>query len=568
MSGQIFISYRREESRWSAGRLYDRLNARFYQTRIFMDVAGIALGDDYVEAIEERVGDCDVLIAIIGTRWLISTDEQDGRRLDNPEDVVHMEIATALRRSIWVIPVLIDDALMPRSTDLPDDLKELVRRKALRVSDTSFEGDCRLLVSAIEQALEKADAGRKRREKKDLAEAEEVEKRPEEALTRQRARPERKGTERGEGQEREQVEVQRHRVEERTRQKAVIDVFISYAREDKPCAVLIAQALERKGLSVWWDRNVPPGKSYDRMIGEALDSAKCILVLWSQRSVASDWVKDEAEEGNRRGVLVPALIEEVRVPLGFRRLQTANLVGWMGDDDLPEFQDVVSAVKSHLNKQGKETPEPTPTAESKAEAAFNRGNVFYKKKDYDKAISDFTEAIRLDPNYAQSYNNRGIAYAGNKEYDKAISDFTEAIRLNPNYAESYFNRGNAYDEEYDKAISDYNKAIRLDPRYAKAYNNRGWAYHDKKDYDKAIGDCNEAIRLKPNYADAYYGRGSAYYNKKEYDKAISDLTEAIRLDPSNAWAYDKRGNAYKKQRKLDKAEADFAKADELKKSRE
>jgi hypothetical protein len=68
-------------------------------------------------------------------------------------------------------------------------------------------------------------------------------------------------------------------------------------------------------------------KSYDRMIGEALDSAKCIVVLWSNHSVTSDWVKDEAQEGNRRGVLIPASIEDVRLPLGFRQLQTANLVG-------------------------------------------------------------------------------------------------------------------------------------------------------------------------------------------------------------------------------------------------
>ena len=141
MSGQIFISYRREDGRWSARSLYDRLSARFDRKQIFMDIDAIALGDDFVKAIEKTVGECDVLIAVIGTHWLNCKDEEDSRRLDNPEDFVRREIATALKRDIRVIPVLVDGASMPRSTDLPDDLKPLVRRNALRVSDTGFDGD-------------------------------------------------------------------------------------------------------------------------------------------------------------------------------------------------------------------------------------------------------------------------------------------------------------------------------------------------------------------------------------------------------------------------------------------
>jgi TIR domain len=166
MSGQIFISYRREESRWSARSLYDRLSGRFDRKQIFMDIDAIALGDDFVKAIEKTVGECDVLIAVIGAHWVTSTDEQNGRRLDNPEDFVRREIATALKRDIRVIPVLVDGALMPRSSELPDDLKPLVRRNALRVSDTGFDDDCRRLVAAIEQVL----AERHQREEKERLE--------------------------------------------------------------------------------------------------------------------------------------------------------------------------------------------------------------------------------------------------------------------------------------------------------------------------------------------------------------------------------------------------------------
>ena len=120
-----------------------------------MDIDAIALGEDFVEAIETTVAKCDVLIAVIGKNWLTSKDDHGNRRLDNPKDFVRMEIGTALKRKIRVIPVLVDGALMPGEDDIPGDLKPLVRRNALLITDTSFDGDCRRLVLAIEQVLGK-----------------------------------------------------------------------------------------------------------------------------------------------------------------------------------------------------------------------------------------------------------------------------------------------------------------------------------------------------------------------------------------------------------------------------
>ena len=155
MSGPIFISYRRDDNSASAGRLYDGLKRHFASNQIFMDVDSLDLGVDFIEAIEESVGSCDVLIAVIGKRWLISSDEEGRRRLDNPEDFVRIEIATALKRNIRVIPVLVDGASMPRSGDLPDDLKSLIRRDALEVSHNRFRTDSERLIVAVERALEK-----------------------------------------------------------------------------------------------------------------------------------------------------------------------------------------------------------------------------------------------------------------------------------------------------------------------------------------------------------------------------------------------------------------------------
>lgn len=132
-------------------------------------------------------------------------------------------------------------------------------------------------------------------------------------------------------------------------------------------------------------------------------------------------------------------------------------------------------------------------------------------------------------------NKRGLDAFDNHNYDLAITDYTEAIRLNPDYAEAYVNRGLAYTQtgDDDKAIADYTAAIHLKPDFAEAYINRGYAYGQRRDYDKAIADCDEAIRLKPDHWAAYINRADACNHKGYWDKTLADYNEAIRLKPAN-----------------------------------
>jgi hypothetical protein len=117
------------------------------------------------------------------------------------------------------------------------------------------------------------------------------------------------------------------------------DIFISYASPDRDKARALAGVLDAKGWSVWWDRTIPPGKEFDEVIETALDSAKCVVVLWSKSSITSSWVKTEAADAMRRKVLVPALIDQVKIPLEFRRLQAADLSRWQ---DSGSQQDVAT----------------------------------------------------------------------------------------------------------------------------------------------------------------------------------------------------------------------------------
>lgn len=165
----------------------------------------------------------------------------------------------------------------------------------------------------------------------------------------------------------------------------------------------------------------------------------------------------------------------------------------------------------------------------------NRGAAYDDKRDYDHAILDYNEAIRLNPSLATAFYGRGEAYDHKGDFDKAIQDDSEAIRLNPNLAYAYDARGRAHRNKGDfgQAIQDYDEAIRINPNYALAYNNRGDSYRSEDDYDHAIRDFNEAIRLNPKLASAYGNRGFINFSQSNLAAAIEDYEHVISIAPSS-----------------------------------
>ena len=150
---RIFISYRRGDTRWAAGRIYDRLVEKLGNGNVFLDVTDIEPGEDFSDKIAEIIGRCDVLLAVIGPTWLTLADSAGKRRLDDPRDLVRIEIATALQRNIRVIPVLLDETTMPQVHDLPDDLAPLARRNAREVSYNRFHSDLDSFIRVLERVL-------------------------------------------------------------------------------------------------------------------------------------------------------------------------------------------------------------------------------------------------------------------------------------------------------------------------------------------------------------------------------------------------------------------------------
>ena len=157
-SGGVFISYRRRDTAPYARLLREELSKRLGAQQVFMDVDSIAVGVDFVEAIERAVDACQVLLALIGPQWLTAADTNGQRRLDSPNDRVRLEIQAALARDIRVIPILVDNTSMPRDDQVPDSLAPLVRRNALELSYNRYAYDLERLVNALGEVMGRAAA--------------------------------------------------------------------------------------------------------------------------------------------------------------------------------------------------------------------------------------------------------------------------------------------------------------------------------------------------------------------------------------------------------------------------
>jgi hypothetical protein len=149
----IFISYRHDDSEGQAGRLFDDLEREFGRDAVFMDVTAIEPGRDFRRAIDEHVASCGVLLCVIGRYWLTLRDETGRRRIDEAADFVRLETASALRRDIPVVPVLVHGAAMPTADELPEDLRGLAFRHAMQLTHAHWDSDMQVLIGALSRQL-------------------------------------------------------------------------------------------------------------------------------------------------------------------------------------------------------------------------------------------------------------------------------------------------------------------------------------------------------------------------------------------------------------------------------
>ena len=152
---QVFICYRRENSSWVAGRIYDRLSQKFGRDVIFKDIDSIPLGINFKQHIESVVQQCSVVLVIVYHRWMGESAESGKSRIDDPNDFVRIEIESALSREIPIIPLFIEDAVIPSENDLPETMKGLVARHGMKVNnDPYFHRDMDRLINHLEPILQ------------------------------------------------------------------------------------------------------------------------------------------------------------------------------------------------------------------------------------------------------------------------------------------------------------------------------------------------------------------------------------------------------------------------------
>ncbi len=220
------------------------------------------------------------------------------------------------------------------------------------------------------------------------------------------------------------------------------DIFISYARTDIERAKIIATAFEKHGLSVWWDPNIPPGEPFDEVIADALKSAKCMIVLWTESSITSGWVREEAMVGAQRGTLFPVLLDDVEIPVGFKRFHTVRIMDLVGLPAKEEFKQLLSAISATLGRsispaeESKQRLQPAPKKYSlrrlaKHDLSFSEVASLVKQYDFYCAFECLGLPSANVPHYMKQYCNetgRGIINVFElMEFDLVVFDHATGL---------------------------------------------------------------------------------------------------------------------------------------------
>ena len=529
MAGKIFINYRRDDSISTAGRLHDRLAQTFGRKNLFMDVDHIPAGVDFVDYLPSQVAACDVFLAVIGPNWLDAKDDDGRRRFDNPDDFVTIEIAAALARNIRVIPVLVDGARTPKADKLPDSIKLLVRRNAVEVRNTNFGRDAEALITKVHEALktarpvtrrwpfiarlaerlwarrmvagsatalllvgwigyqmgvpvwvpsmqwmQRAQQPEPRVDKAKAAADAEAKRKAAEAEQQRQAKAEADADAKLKAAEAEQ---QRLKEEVQRQAKAAADAEAQRkADEAERQRLAAAKAEEERKAKVETQAAGTAGglftiKSNTEAFGndfasEPYYSTSILSIGACEETCARDPYCRIFAYKKRDGMCYRYTSAEFKQN---ERYDSGIRMGSEAEQKrLKEEEQRLAAAKAEEERR--------KLAESEARARYNalvsQLTADMSSGDYDRTIATATEAIRLNPNYANPFISRGIAYSRKADTDRAITDYNEAIRLDPTNAIAFYNRGVAYDRknDYDRAIADYNETIQLDPKNSQAIN--------------------------------------------------------------------------------------------------
>jgi len=363
------------------------------------------------------------------------------------------------------------------------------------------------------------------------------------------------------------------------------DIFISYAKENRDQIRVLANAFQDIGWSVFWDRTIPTGLTWRGYVGKALHEARCVVVAWTEASVASEWVLEEADYGKKKGNLIPVFLEGVDPPLGFGAFQALDLSGWDGKTDSQLFEQLVHDMERLLKSS------PTPTVEKNSRKLEDERAGEAKRKAKEGEAKDVVEikgkamaAARQPPNSKKEARHQAklsqereksrgavdnqvttsskIRKADEDEQSAPPSSWggpfsyalfprtyaaivTVILVLSISYVFTilsrdenyYFERGTELEfRDNVEAIEAYQKAIELRPDFALAYEKMGYVLKYDKRYFEAIASFRMALKIDHSLLNSYFGLGHALRGTEDFDEAAVAFSKAAELDPNYEFA--------------------------------
>src|SRR6516162_6637253 len=401
MRGKIFINYRREGTIETAGRLYDRIAQTFGHENLFVDFLGV----DLKARLNNQVPMCQAFLTVIGPSWLEAKDEAGQHRIHSPDDFVAVEIVAALAHNIPVIPVLVDGAHMPLMSELPESLERLARRQAVEVRKLHFDRDTEALVERVREALDRK------------------------GFARWRPR--------------------------------------TFASAALAATVILIGASTYIGIQYILQADLKWQE--ERRAAEAETNRKAEEVGRQARAAAEAEINRKTEEAEKQRLAA----EQERQARAAAEAEAKRKSEAAEQGRLAAEQERQARVAPDVEPNGKSAQAaPLPVAALGAEDEARKRAEAETQARYTASISQ-----------ANTDSNAG-------EYDKAIADYNDAIKLDPKNILAFIGRGDAYTSrgDHDRALADYNEAIRLDPKSALAVSDRGAAYANKGSYDKALAD--------------------------------------------------------------------------------
>ena len=496
MPDQIFISYRRDDAAYVTGHINDLLRKEFGAESVFTDVDNIALGVDFRKVLDASVSQCQVFLAVIGDHWLSVRDQEGQLRLEDPADFVRIEIESALKRNIPIIPLLVGRAQMPKAEELPESLRDLAFRNGTPIRPApDFNADMDRLIRNLRRYLQtiRGQSEEKREPQIASAAGDEVEK-PYSGKER-RSKP-RQSFVVGE--------------DERARKQAELGIAVDPPKKRRGGLVfLLTVAALAAGGWYYADQNPEQLQSLLQSVqGQAANENEIAAEEPSVSLPTPAASGTEADVGAPTSFGAPEVtITEDQVPAMSDEETAAEAAAPLTGD--PEIADapaaaeetVAESVETPVDTAEESAPEPagmidgevilTPGTQRQADVSglISEGVSLAAVDDHEAAIQHFSDALALDPEAAFVYRQRAASHQALDQHQLAVADYDEAIRINSEDVNAHYRRGgsNLALGNYAAAVLDYDAVIMLDPEFADAYTRRADAH-------EALGNTAQAAQ--------------------------------------------------------------------------